>query len=120
MYLRDTHNTGLGDVEPSIVDRIGTVAQAAAAIARDPALMETVCLVLRLNAVTEGLPPGPPCPERSYTEFEASQGIGLASAVGPLRAVVWAKEHPILAAVGVSVTVFGTLGLFYWLGRTAR
>lgn len=97
-----------------------TTAEAATKVARDPGLPEVTCNVLRLNRITEGLPPGPPCARRRYTAAEKRRGIGLAKMVAPLRGAVWARQHP-AQSIAIGVGVIGALvGLGYWWGRGAR
>lgn len=113
MYQRSKHlQAALGDLE----DVKGGII-AAAKIGEDPALPEVTCLILRMNRITEGRPLGPSCPKQTYTEAQKKRGIGLTSAVAPLRAAVWAREHPI-AALGVGAALIGSVALIgYYAGK---
>jgi len=107
------HHLGLdiGD----IISRGGSAIAAVSKVVQDPALPEVTCHVLRLNKMAEGRDPGPPCARPSYVGKKG--GIGLALAVAPLRAAVWAREHPVLAG-GISLAVVGALvGVGYYMGK---
>jgi hypothetical protein len=85
---------------------LSTKVSAGIAVAKDPALNELACLVLRLQAVTEGTDPGPKCPKRTYSAAQKMKGVGLYQAIPPLRAWLWVRENPILAAAaGAGVVV---------------
>lgn len=106
-YTRHTYREALG------VD-IMTVASAAVRIVEDPCLMEASKLVLRLHELEKGktaLAPG---------AVSQTKGIGLCSAVAPLRTIVWIKEKPWrLPAIGAAV--FGGLFLLgVAVGRASK
>lgn len=96
---------------------IGSTLDAAGKVVSDPALSDVACHLLRLNKITEGKPPGPPCLRRVYTKAQKEKGIGLYMAVKPLRAFIWARQRP-AAAIAIGVGAVGALvGLGYLLGR---
>lgn len=116
MYTR-TYSHGLGLDLGELINKGGPAVAAVAKVVQDPALPEVTCHVLRLNKITEGKDPGPPCVRKVYTPSEKKQGIGLTLAVTPLRAAVWARGNPVLAA-GAGLAVAGVLiGVGYALGR---
>lgn len=118
-YTR-TYSHGLGLDLGELINKGGPAVAAVAKVVQDPALPEVTCHVLRLNKITEGRDPGPPCTRRRYTLSEKKQGIGLTLAVTPLRAAVWARAHPLLA-MGAGLAVAGVLvGAGYTMGRKRR
>ena len=85
---------------------ITDVAAAAAAVVGDPCLSEVATLVLRLHATEQprragGAPPAAP-----------TKGIGLCSAVKPLKTVVWLREKP----YRIPLVVGGAVGLLLLAG----
>lgn len=113
-----THPHGLGLDFGEIIRRGGSAISAASKVVQDPALPEITCHVLRLNKMAEGKPPGLPCPRPSYTG--KGGGIGLALAVVPLRAVVWARENPVLAGAAGLAAVGALVGLGYYWGKKQK
>lgn len=104
----------------STLDRLGPAVLAASKIIEDPALPEIACEVLRLNRVVARQDPGLPCPRRVLTEEQKRKGVGLHLARRPLRAYVWARQHP-GAAWGIGLGVVLAIGLVgYSIGRRAR
>jgi len=113
-YTRTRH-AGLGG--------IADVAKAATSIVEDPCLGTVASLVLRLHAAEQparpaapprpGQPKPPPAPPAPPVK-----GIGLCSAVKPLRAVVYVRERPWLLPVGGAVIVGGLVALGYAIGRS--
>lgn len=100
-----------------VIAKGGPAVEAVSKVIQDPALPEVTCHLLRLNKLTEGRPPGPPCTRRSYSAAQRRQGVGLTLAVRPLRAAVWARENPV-AAVAVGAGAVGALvGVGYLIGR---
>jgi len=96
------------------------VIDAGIALARDPALIEFSCELIRLSDLIEGDKPDPPCKRRVYTAADKKRGVGLAYALPPLRAVIQARQNPGLA-VAIGVGVVGTLVYAgYLLGRRRR
>jgi hypothetical protein len=99
---------------PGSLGSVGDVVSAAKSVVEDPCLFEASKLILRLNALEQppkrpGAPAAPPV-----------RGIGLCSAVGPIKKVVFVKEHPwFLPLVGVAI-VTGLFGLGYLTGRRRR
>lgn len=96
------------------LDGVAEVAGAAAAIVTDPCLGTASALVLRLHKL-EQRPrlPGAPAPPKV-------PGIGLCSAVGPLRTVLYVKERPWILPLGALALVGGLFGLGYMAGRSRR
>lgn len=115
-----SHSRGLGLDLDELINKGGPAVAAVAKVVQDPALPEVTCHVLRLNKITEGKDPGPPCTRRRYMLTEKKQGIGLTLAVTPLRVAVWARANPLLAA-GAGLAVAGLLvGAGYSMGRRQR
>lgn len=102
------------------LDKVAPTILAVSKVVEDPALPEVVCEVLRLHNVTKGLPPGPSCPRRVFTEADKRKGVGLYVAREPLRAYVWARQNPGMAW-GAAMVAVGLIGLVgYTLGRRSR
>ena len=99
----------------ALIDRAAPTVLAAARVIEDPALPEVTCQVLRLHTIAAGQPVGAPCKRIVITDTDKRKGIGLYAARDPLRAYVWARQHPLLATlVGV-----GIVGGLYYLGYSA-
>lgn len=112
------HSLGL-DVS-DLITKGGPAVAAAGKVIQDPGLPEITCHLLRLNKITEGKDPGPPCPRPRYTTADKRRGVGLSRAATPLRAVVWARERPV-AAIGIGIATVGLLvGIGYYWGRKKR
>jgi hypothetical protein len=96
------------------------VASAAQAIVTDPCLSPVAQLVLRLHAAEQpkppaprpGVPPPPPPPP--------VKGVGLCYAVKPLRALVWVRERPWVAPVGLAVVLGGIFLAGVATGKRSR
>ena len=92
------------------------VIQAGAKVISDPYLPEVTCRLVQLSAL-ENRQPVPACPS---TPMDRTGGIGLRKLVRPLRAAVYAEQHPwvkpvaLLAAIGIPVAIG------YALGRKSR
>lgn len=98
---------------PAALGGISDVAQAALDVSSDPYLPEAVCRVRQLKAI-ESRTAVPPC---VTTAPDLVGGIGLRKAMRPLRAFVYAEQHPWLYAVVVA-TVVGVPALIgYRLGK---
>ncbi len=98
----------------SALGGITTVASAAVAVVGDPCLPEVANLVLRLHASEQ------PSPRAGQPPAAPVKGIGLCSAVKPLRAVVWVKEQP-SRGVAIAAGVVGAIFLVgYATGRSSR
>ena len=96
------------------VEAVLSAAKAATAVVADPCLGTVANLVLKLQSMEKKAPrpPGVPAP--------LIPGIGLCSAVDPLKKVIWVKERPwFLPVAGVAV-VGGLIGVGYLLGRKAK
>ena len=114
-----THSA-LGLDLSEVIAKGGPAVQAASKIIQDPALPEVTCNVLRLSKVVEGRNAGPPCSRKTYSVQDRRKGVGLHLVVTPLRAAVWARKNPVLAA-GAGVAVVGLLvGIGYHLGRKKK
>jgi len=100
---------------PHALDGITDVARAAVSIVEDPCLPTVASLVLRLHAAEQpsrpALPGQPKPPPRPPVK-----GIGLCSAVKPLRAVVWVRERPWVGAAAAIAIVGG----IFMLGRASK
>lgn len=103
------HRPALGAAETD-------TAKAALEIVRDPYLTEVTCQVLRLAALEDGTNPGPPCRQIPVVTGTRGMGVGLRYVVKPLRVVVAAREHPIIAAGTVLAVVSGIFLLGAALG----
>jgi hypothetical protein len=102
---------GALDIE-DLIKKGGPALQAASKVIQDPALPEIICHVLRLNKITEGKSPGPVCAKINYTAAQKRTGLGLARVTKPLRAAVWARQHPAVAA-GIGA---GVVGFIWFVG----
>lgn len=94
------------------------VATAAAAVATDPCLPDVATQLLRLRDLQAG---------KAVAGLGAlgatatsSKGIGLCYIVKPLRAVVWARQNPWIAAVGAVAIVGGLVGLGWALRGASK
>ncbi len=105
----------LGDISAGNIAAVGTALQAASKIIEDPFLPEVTCQILRLNKISKGVDPGPPCQRTIATPAQLQKGIGLSVASKPLRMFVWGRQHPILAT-GIGI---GALALIFGLGYSA-
>lgn len=88
--------------QPGALGSISDVATAVRDVVEDPCLFPVAKLVSRLNDLQQPakpLPPGAPPPPRV-------RGIGLCSAVRPLKAVTFIAERPWVVPVGLTA-VFG-------------
>ena len=78
----------------------------------DPYLGEFACEMKRLSNLESGKPAGQPCRRTIRT---AQKGVGLRYVVGPVRLLVYQKQHPwFVPLVGAA-----TVGLIFMLGYTA-
>jgi hypothetical protein len=102
------------------LDTIAPAIFAAAKIVEDPAVPEIACEVIRLNKVMAGQNPGPPCQRRVLTPADKRKGVGLYVARQPLRAYVWARQHPgTTLAIGAGIVLaIGLVG--YTIGKKSR
>lgn len=98
-----------------IINKALPIANAAQSVLVDPATGEIVCLATRLSRMTEGRDPGRPCAKVAYSADDYSKGLGLASAVKPIRFFSWLRENPAIAALIVG----SSLGLFWYWGFEA-
>jgi hypothetical protein len=96
---------------------LATGVKAVTAVATDPYLNEVVCNVLRLEKIQAGTDPGAPC---AKTRPGLRGGIGLSSAVGPLRAFVYHRQHPWIVPTAVAGIVGLTFLAGYWAGKSRR
>lgn len=115
MAYTHTYHHGLGLDVASLIERGGPAILAASKVVEDPALPEVGCHLLRLNKAARGLPVGPPCASAIYPK--RGLGVGLSRAVKPLRALVWARTHPITSSAMVSGAVGLLVLLGYYIGR---
>ena len=104
----------------SLFEKAGPTLKAALEIIEDPYLPEVVCHVSRLARIERGERPGSACIEATVSPAVANRGIGLRLAIKPLRAVVWARLHPLLAsAIGISfVGALVGIGIAIGKGRS--
>lgn len=102
--------SGLGDLISSIESALGTGVN----IAGDPYLPEVVCHIDQLQQINAGGSPGT-CAE---TPDGLPGGIGLATAVKPMRAYVWAEAHKPWSWLALAGLVVGVpLFIGYELGK---
>lgn len=102
----------LGDV----LSDIQTAVSAASNVASDPYLTEMLCHVQQLSQLGRGQP-ATPC---ISTPLNVPGGVGLKYAVVPMRAFVYARQHPWAWLVAAGL-VFGVpMMIGYELGRTKR
>jgi hypothetical protein len=87
---------------------VGDVASAALNVVSDPCLIEVATLVNRLHISDSG-PTGASGP-----------GIGLCSAVKPLRAVAYVSERPWIIPLGIGSVMALLVGVGYMLGKGGR
>ena len=86
------------------------------ALASDPHLSEVVCHVLHLKGLEEGKRDMKPCAQIPTTRLPG-KGVGLRYAIKPLRFLVMVREQPLIG-IGIGVGVIGGLvGIGYLLGR---
>jgi len=106
-YTRHPYREALG------VD-IMTVATAAVRVVEDPCLAEASKLILRLHELEKK-------PRALGAVGAAStKGIGLCSAVGPLKKIIWIKEKPWRLPL-IGAVVFGGLFLLgVGVGRATK
>jgi hypothetical protein len=104
----------------SLLGKIAPAIQAAGKVIEDPYLPEISCHLLRLNKITRGVPAGPPCPRTAVSPTARPKGIGLSTAAKPLRAWVWAKENPIIAAAAGASIVGLIWGVGYRMGKKRK
>ncbi len=96
---------------PGALGSISDVATAVRDVVEDPCLFEVSKMVSRLNDLQQG--PS----SSSTTTGPRTKGIGLCSAVRPLKAVTAIAERPWLAAVGAGTVVALIFSLGYMAGR---
>jgi hypothetical protein len=103
-YRRGYRATG------SILDTAGQALEAAGKVIEDPALPEVTRIVLRLNATTKG-GAGGKLPAR---------GIGLSSAVTPLRGFLYYRENPWVVPVGLIAILGAPFYMGYLFGKKRK
>jgi len=89
---------------------IGTVADAALAIVKDPCLFKVSNQVIELRDLEAKSTTGQPAPS-------GQPGIGLCKAVKPLEYAIYVRKNPWLLPVGGAVVVGGLIMLGYWLAK---
>lgn len=95
---------------------VADVAQAAAELSTDPYLAETVCRLRQLKAIKNNEAPSP-CIE---TAPGLVGGIGLRKAIRPLRAFVFAEQHPWAYALAAAVAIGVPVWIGYEIGRGSK
>jgi hypothetical protein len=105
----------MGDLASTITSLASTVG-IATSLANDPYLAETVCHVGQIKAINAGQVP-PACPK---TAAGLPGGVGLGRFQKPLRAYVYAEQHPWVYAAVVAGVVGVPLLLGYMLGKGSR
>lgn len=98
---------GLGDLT-SIVNTVSNALGTAVNVADDPYLPEVVCHIGQLQQINAGRAPG----ECTSLPDGLPGGVGLGSAIKPLRFYVYAKQH----AWVFPAVVVGLFGLPFLLG----
>jgi len=91
-----------------VLDTAGQALQAAGKVIEDPALPEVTRLVLRLNATTKG---GAKVP---------AKGIGLSSAVTPLKGFLFYRENPWVVPVGILAVLGAPFYMGYLFGKKRK
>jgi hypothetical protein len=98
------------------------VATATVRIVEDPCLFEVAQLVLKLHELEQRpgvftpIPPGPPGPPPPPAP--PVRGVGLCTAVTPLKAVVYLKTRPWILPLALAAVVGGLVGVGYLIGST--
>jgi hypothetical protein len=107
-YVKNTGRNG--SFALALDGTITDVSTAALNVVQDPCLLDVAKRTSRLaDLFHKGEQPGPATP--------AVRGIGLCSAVRPLKAVTFVAERPWIVPLGI-VLLFGTLmGLGYIAGK---
>lgn len=96
--------------KPLAMAGISDIATTAASVVSDPAWPEVSCRVSQLRAI-EAKKPVPVCAKMNV----GAGGIGLRKALPPLRAYVYAEQHPLVKPA----TVAAILGIPFLLGFLA-
>lgn len=99
----------------STMERAGGILAVGAKLLDDPYLPEVTCLTMRISALEEGRPPGPPC--RRTPPNQPRRGLGLREVITPLRWAAKSKEHRWLLPAAVGGAVLGSFALGYLFGR---
>lgn len=97
-------------VQEALGGTVTDITSAIASVVQDPCLLEVARTVNKLSDVVS--PPGP-----AGAPTKITKGIGLCSAVRPLRAVTYIAERPWIVPVGITVLFGGLIGIGYMLGR---
>ena len=82
-------------------------------VMQDPYLPEVTCRTLQLSAL-EHKQPMPACPD---TPMNRTGGIGLRKIVRPMRAYVYAEQHPWVKPAAVAAVIGIPMILGYLLAR---
>ncbi len=110
-----THRNSLGGITDAV--------NAAVRVVEDPCLSQVAQLVLKLHELEQRPspfkpptgPPGPPPPPSPPV-----RGIGLCTAVTPLKVVVYVKTRPWVLPLALLGVVGGLVGVGYLMGAPAR
>lgn len=107
---------------PLALSGVTDVALAAASVVQDPCLYDVATLLLKLNQLEQqpvvkvptlpGAPVPPPPPP--------VKGIGLCKAVGPLKAVVYVRQNPLVGIAAAAGIVGAIFALGYLAGKGGR
>lgn len=103
----------MGDIGTTITN-LATAAGVAVDIGQDPYLPETMCRIGQLKAIHASGVPGACNP----TQAGLKGGVGLGPLMQPLRAYVYAEQHPWVYGAALVVAVGLPLALGYAIGRT--
>lgn len=95
---------------------ITDIAAAAKSVVEDPCLGQVSAMLLHLHKLEQA----PPVPGVPTAPAAPVKGIGLCKAVTPLRAVIWVRERPWIAAVTALGVFGGLVGVGYLIGRRGR
>lgn len=104
--------SGLGDLT-SIVNAVSGELGTGLDIANDPYLSEVICHIGQLKQINAGAAPGA-CTE---TPDGLQGGVGLARAVKPMRAYVYAEENKWVYAAAAAVIIGIPMLIGYDLGK---
>ncbi|HZJ67636.1 MAG TPA: hypothetical protein VFD36_29235 [Kofleriaceae bacterium] len=96
---------------PGALGSISDVATAVRDVVEDPCLFPVAKIVSRLNDLQQ--PGGPSAPGAPRVK-----GVGLCTAVRPLKVVEFIAERPWVAPVGAFVLLGGLFALGYMAGRS--
>lgn len=125
---KSRYATPMGDAISDIIKCGQTAIGTAIGGATDPYLPEAICRVGQLQALGKGRTPlqalfgkKPTVPVPTCVVMPPGKpGIGVESALKPLRALVYVNRHPSTVWLGVAVLFGVPLAVGYMIGRRSR